>query len=364
MKVALVHDWLVSRGGAENVLYDIHTLFPKAPIYTLVYDAKRAPEWTRECDIRTTGIQNIPLSTKLYKNMLSFMPKAWESLDLMEYDLIISSCSSCAKGVLTRPDAIHICYCHTPIRYIWDMYYEYMKSSGLIKSLAMKMVIPKLRLWDYLATQRVDFFVSNSAYVSQRIKKYYRRDSKVIYPGCHINEYPLAMQDGGYYLIVSRFVHYKRIDLAVMACNKLGKRLIIVGKGDEEKKLKKIAGPTVEFKGFLSDTEIANLYLNAKAFIFPGDEDFGITPVEAQSAGVPVLAYGHGGALETVLDGKTGLFFKEQTVDSLVECISRFEEKGVLFNKEEIRKESIKFSTERFLREFKDYVDSVITKDR
>lgn len=360
MKVALVHDWLVSVGGAEKVLYDLHTVFPDAPIYTLVYNAKTAPAWTRNCDIRTTYLQKIPKAAKLYKNMLTLMPKAWESLDLMEYDLVISSCSSCAKGVLTRPDAVHICYCHTPTRYIWDMYFEYLKSASFIKKKAMKMMIPKLRQWDYLAAQRVDYFIANSNYIAKRIKKFYRRDAEVIYPGCKINDYPIEnSRAGDYYLVVSRLVYYKRIDLAIQACNRLGKKLVIVGKGEELDDLRRMAGPTIEFKGFLSDDEIKNLYVNAKAFIFPGDEDFGITPVEAQSAGIPVLAYGHGGALETVIDAYTGLFFKEQTVDSLVHCINEFETNGVGFTKEQIREHSKKFAEEGFCNRIKEYCHSL-----
>lgn len=360
LKVALVHDWLVSKGGAENVLFDLHCLFPNAPIYTLVYDKASAPEWTLSCDIRTTYIQKIPYGKKLYKKMLSLMPKAWESLDLTEYDLIISSSSSCAKGVITSPNSVHICYCHTPTRYIWDMYYSYLEASSFVKKCAMKMLVPKLRLWDYVAAQRVDYFIANSRYIANRIKKFYRRDSKVIYPGCYINDYDLTPNTGDYYLIVSRLVYYKRIDLAVKACNKLKKKLIIVGAGEEYKKLKAIAGPTIEFKGFMSDDEIRKLYLNAKAFIFPGEEDFGITPIEAQSAGIPVLAFGRGGALETVKDMETGLFFDEQSEESLSDCILRFEADGVSYNKEQIRENSLNFSRNVFSTKILEFINSVL----
>lgn len=358
MKVALVHDWLVSVGGAEKVLYDLHTLFPEAPIYTLVYNDKKAPKWTKGLDIRTTKLQKLPFANKLYKNLLTMMPKAWEELDLTEYDLIISSCSSFCKSVITRNDAIHICYCHSPIRYVWDQYYEYMRGSGLLKRFIFRRVVQKLRVLDYIGAQRVDYFVANAHNIAKRIKKFYNRDAEVIYPGCPLIDSPLAETYGDYYLIVSRLVYYKRVDIAVEACTRLNKKLVVVGTGGEEENLKKIAGPTVTFKGFCSDEEIKELYLNAKAFLFPGNEDFGITPVEAQSAGLPVLAYGKGGALETVVDGKTGMFFPEQTVESLMECIEGFEEQEISWDKEAIRKHSESFSRERFLKNFSEFLIS------
>ncbi len=364
MKVALVHDWLVSVGGAEKVLYDFHLLFPDAPIYTLVYNEKGAPKWTKNLDIRTTRLQKLPFANRLYKNLLTLMPKAWEELDLTEYDLIISSSSSFAKSVITRNDAIHICYCHSPIRYVWDQYYEYMNGSNFLKRFVFKHAVEKLRVLDYIGAQRVDYYVANSHNIAKRIKKFYNRDADVIYPGCPINDFPLKETEGDYYLTVSRLVYYKRIDLAVKACTKLKKKLVIVGKGGEDKNLRSIAGDTIVFKGFCSDEELKDLYINAKAFLFPGNEDFGITPVEAQSAGLPVLAYGKGGALETVLDGKTGLFFNEQTPESLEECILRFEEEGIEYNKHKIREHSLSFSEERFLNEFKEYIDNIVEKVR
>ena len=356
MKIAIVQEWMVSIGGSEKVVYDIHKIFPDAPIYTLVYDKKNGPSWAKDLDIRTTKVQKIPFATKIYKNLLTFMPKAWEALDLTEFDLIISSNHSFDKCIITRPDALHICYCHSPIRYVWDLYHEYMRGAGFLKRLVFKHSVSKLRIIDYVSAQRVDYFVANSYNIANRIRKFYKREADVIYPGCPINKFDVMDNEGDYYLIVSRFVYYKRIDLAIEACNRLGKKLVIVGKGGEEKKLKKIAGNTIEFKGFCSDDELEQIYLNAKAFLFPGDEDFGITPVEAQSAGLPVLAYGKGGALETVLDGKTGMFFSEQSVESLVECIERFEKEGVEYSKKQIRKHSMIFSEERFSREFQAYV--------
>ena len=287
--------------------------------------------------------------------MLPLMPRAFEAFDLTEYDLVLSSSSSCSKGVITRPDAVHICYCHTPIRYVWDFYYTYRANANWLAKLVMPGQMHKMRIWDKCAADRVDYFIANSHYIAQRIKKYYRRDSDVIYPCCHINESPFVEKED-FYLTVGRLTWYKRVDLAVQACTRLNKRLVVIGGGGELDKLRAMAGPTIEFKGGgLSDEEVRSYYLRAKGFLFPGEEDFGITPVEAQSAGTPVLAYGRGGACESVLPGRTGYWFKEQTVESLADCIERFERDGVACSKEEIREHSRSFSEERFERELKEY---------
>lgn len=357
LKVAIVHDWLVSYAGADRVVDCMHHVFPDAPIYTLVYDKEKMPTWFRDYDIRTTWIQKLPFATKLYKKLLPLMPGAFEALDLSEYDLVLSSSSSCSKGVITRPDAVHICYCHTPIRYVWDFYYTYRANANPLVRAVMPSQMHKLRQWDKCAADRVDYFIANSRYIAQRIKKYYRRDSDVIYPCVHINQSPFVEKED-FYLVVGRFTWYKRIDLAVAACTKLGRRLVVIGTGDEESRLKAMAGPTVEFKGGgLSDEEVRGYYLRAKAFLFPGEEDFGITPVEAQSAGTPVLAFGRGGACETVEDGRTGLLFHAQTVESLAECIEKFEAEGVTCSKEEIRAHSLSFSEARFEEELRAYCD-------
>lgn len=357
LKVALVHDWLVGRGGGERVLYDIHTLFPDAPIYTLVYDQDKAPEWCKECDIRTTYIQKWPGAKSHHKLLLSFMPKAWEALDLTEYDLVISCCASCCKGVITRPDALHVCYSFSPTRYVWDLYYDYLENTNAIKRFFMKRMIHKVRLWDFQAAQRVDHFAADSNFVGSRIKKYYRRDFTTIYPGTRINEYPITEMPDDYYLVVARFVRYKRVDLAIEACNQLKKKLVVIGSGgEEEERLKKLAGDTVEFLGRVSDEEMERYYSRAKAFLFPGIEDYGITPVEAMSAGVPVLAFGKGGALETVQDGKTGLYFHDQTVSGLVHCIEEFERNGVAYSRQQIHDYSLNFSDEIFKGNFTNFL--------
>lgn len=360
-KVALVHDWLVSRGGGERVLKCLHDMWPEAPIYTLVYDADKAPEWCRECDVRTTYIQKWPGGKSHHKMLLQFMPRAWESLDLQEYDLVVSSCASCCKGVLTRPDAAHVCYCHSPIRYVWDLYYDYLDQTDPVRRFAMRRVIPGIRQWDYLAAQRVDRFVANSDYVGKRIRKFYRRESVTIHPVTPVHATEVG-EPKGYYLVVSRFVRYKRVDLAIEACNRLGRRLVVVGSGgEEEQSLRELAGPTVEFMGRVSDGEMAGLYAGADAFLFPGIEDFGLTPVEAMGSGVPVIAYGEGGALETVEDGVTGLFFHEQTAESLAECIERFERDGVSLPREEIaRRTARRFSEDLFKEQMRAVCDEAM----
>lgn len=346
-RVALVHDWLVSEGGAEQVLKSFHEIYPEAPIYTLVYDEKKAPAWTRGLDIRTTYIQKWPGGATHHKYLLSFMPKAWEQLDLTGYDLVLSSCASCCKGVITRPDAVHVCYCHSPIRYVWDLYYDYFRGASALKQLFMPSMIHKVRQWDFQAAQRVDLFVANSDYVGKRIAKYYRRESTTLHPGIRIPEESVNSNRDDYYFVVSRFVGYKRIDLAIEACNKLGRRLIVAGSGgEEEQRLRALAGPTVEFVGRVSDEELRNYYAHAKAFLFPGIEDFGLTPLEAMAGGAPVIAFGQGGALETVIDGETGLFFYEQSTEALALCIEEFERRQ--WDATVCRVRAEQFANERF----------------
>lgn len=360
MKIALVHDWLVSAGGAEQVLWTFHKIYPNAPIYTLVYDPACAAGKFKECDIHTTYIQKIPFSKKLYKNMLPLMPKAWESLDLTEYDVILSDCSSCCKGVITRPDALHICYCHTPTRYIWDLYYEYKENAGLLKKVLMPGMIHKVRIWDRLAADRVDYFIANSEFTAQRIEKFYKAKAEVIYP-CGWNnvpeEMPVVDQADDYYLVVCRLVAYKRVDIAIQTCNQLKKNLIVIGDGDEMKNLNKIAGETITFKGRLTNQELFHYFVHAKALLFPGVEDFGSTPLEAQSGGCPVIAFRAGGVLETVLENKTGKFFNNQTTESLAACIEEFEKTGLEYTRTEIRKHSLGFSEERFIEQIRKCIE-------
>lgn len=324
MKVAITYDWLNQFGGGERVLLEIHRMFPDAPVFTTVYDPERLPPEVREWDVRTSFLQKLPLARKRHQALLPLMPLAFEQFDLREFDLVLTMNSACAKGVITAPGTLNICYCFTPCRYLWDLYHEYtrnLRSRALIAPVAQW-----LRQWDRLAADRVDHFIAISQEVSNRIQRHYRRDSEVVYPPVDLERFaPAAVEPEDYYLVVSRLVGYKRVDLAIEAATRLRRRLLVVGDGPERRRLEKLAGPTVEFLGRRSDDELVDLYARSRGFIFPGFEDFGIAPVEAQASGRPVIAYGRGGATETVVDGVTGVFFREQTVTSLVEAIIRFE---------------------------------------
>lgn len=360
-RVAIVHDWLVTFGGGERVVELLHSLFPQAPIYTLVYDAKRLAPHFSDCDVHTTYLQKVPGARRMYKSLLTFMPGAFERLDLTAYDIVISSCSSCCKGVITRADAVHICYCHTPTRYIWSHFHEYRQHAGALKRLLIPALVHRTRMWDFQAAQRVDLFLANSNTTAQRIRKYYRRTSRVVYPGVRMEPRPALEQPQDYYLVVGRMIYYKRVDLAVAACTRLNRRLIVVGGGEEEKTLRAMAGDCVEFAGRLSDAEIQDLYRSAKAFLFPGEEDFGITPVEAQSAGCPVIAYGRGGGTESVTDGETGVFFHEQTVEAMTQAILDFERQGVALSRQEIQQRANRFSEQIFCENIQQIVQEAWT---
>lgn len=324
MRVAITTDWLKSFGGAERVLIELHRLFPDAPIYTSVHDPRKLPPAMRDWDVRTTFLQRLPFARRRHDAFLPLMPMAFEQLDMREYDLVITTSSACAKGVITRPDAINLCYCHTPCRYIWDMYHEYTGAHPLRAMIAP--VAHWLRLWDRASADRVDHFVANSAHTAARIRSYYRRDAEIVHPPVDTSRIrPDGDEPDDYYLVVSRLVAYKRVDLAVEACTRTGRRLVVVGDGPELKRLRSMAGPTVEFLGARGDDDLATLYARARALLFPGLEDFGITPVEAQAAGRPVVAFDRGGARETVIDGETGVLFAEQTVDALVTAIEALE---------------------------------------
>lgn len=362
MKVAIVHEWLSVYGGSERVVEEIHELFPEAPIYTLVYDEDNMPERFKNYDIRTTFVQHLPFAKKKYPNYLPLMPRAFEELDLTEYDLVISSSTACAKGVITRSDAIHICYCHTPMRYAWEFYYEYIKDMNPIKRFIIALFMHRIRIWDRLAADRVDFFIANSNYIKGRIAKYYRRPSQVIFPPVNTHLYHIEEKQD-FYLIVSRMVTYKRVDLAVQAFNELGLPLIVIGGGPEEKKIKKAANDNIKFLGRLNDEEIVKYYARSKAFIFPGEEDFGITPIEAQASGTPVIAYGRGGALDTVRDGESGILFKEQTIESLIKAVKTFEDKGVAWTSQEIKEYSEMFSVAHFKESLKKHIDVCLDVD-
>lgn len=324
MRVALVTDWFTSFGGAERVLMELHRLFPEAPLYTSVYDPAGLPEELRGWDVRPSFLQRVPLARGRYRAFLPLMPLAFEQFDLREFDLVISCSSACAKGVITRPDALHLCYCHTPCRYVWDLYHDY--TAGMRGRALFAPVAHWLRIWDRISSDRVDQFVANSREVAGRIRKHYRRDAEIVHPPVDVERIqPNGAPPEDFYLTVSRLVPYKRIDLAVQAATRLGRRLVVVGDGPERGRLETMAGPSVEFTGHLTDAEVASLLARCRAFLFPAWEDFGIAAVEAQAAGRPVVAFGRGGALDSVVDGRTGVLFEEQTVAGLVEGMLRFD---------------------------------------
>ncbi len=364
MKVAIVHDWLVTFGGAERVVEQFYKLYPNADIFTLVYDKSKMEQYFPPEKVHTSNLQKIPGIFKLYTKMLSFMPKAFESFDFTGYDLILCSSSSCAKGVITPPGAIHIAYIHSPMRYAWDLYHDYKKRSGKLVRFFMEKQMPSIRLWDYVSSQRVDVLLANSNYIARRIKKFWNRDSLVVYPPVDIARLtPIDNPSADYYVVFSRMVPYKRIDLAISACKKLDKKLVVIGSGSQEAELKQLAGAAKDiiFTGRISDEEVAHYLQNCKALIFCAEEDFGIIPLEAQACGRPVIAYGKGGSLETVVEGKTGIFFAKQEVEEVITAITTFEElyNAGSFDATAIRKHSEMFSEERFLNEIKTIIDNV-----
>lgn len=357
-KVAIVCDWLTNQGGAEHVVYTLHTMFPDAPIYTSIYTPEKMPQFL-SAQIHTSFIQRFPFSKKKHQLFLNFMPLAFEEFDLNRFDIVISSCHSCAKGVITRPETVHICYCHTPMRYLWDESQAYIRTSpfpGIFKWWYIPHSIKKLRLWDRLAADRVDYYIANSRHVAQRIKKYYERESTVIYPPVETSLFSVSSNRQDYFLAVGRLIRYKRFDLIVETFNRLGLPLKIVGEGPSYKELKQMAGRNIEFLGYVSDDEKARLYAEAQAFIFPQIEDFGITPVESMASGLPVIALGQGGALETVVDKKTGILFEEQTVESLAGAVETFQK--TKFSPLKIREHAAQFDTANFKNSMYEYIES------
>ncbi|MHB8597620.1 MAG: glycosyltransferase [Ktedonobacteraceae bacterium] len=365
MKVALVHDYLNQMGGAERVVMAFHDIFPDAPIYTSIYDPKRVDPAFQKMDVRTTFMQKLPLVTKHHQPYLPFYPFAMESLDLRGYDLVLSSSSAFGKGVITRPETLHICYCHTPMRWCWA-YDEYVEREqlGKVARKVLPLLMTGLRVWDQTSAMRVDHFIANSPVVAERIQKYYRRDAIVIPPPVEASRFifdPLT-QPEDYFLVVCRLIPYKRIDLAIEACNRLKLPLVIIGNGRDEERLKKMAGPTIRFMGRLSDDEVLHYYAHCRAFLFPVEDDFGITPLEAQAAGRPVIAYGVGGALASVIDGITGVFFHEQTVDSLASVLATFDEHS--FDTQVIRNHALEFDMPRFRRRILQFIEAKMSEGK
>ena len=344
MKIVIVHDWLNTLGGAERVLIELHKIFPKAPIYALFSNKKFIREFLPEAEIRTSSLQKIPFITKLYKYLFFMMPMAIESFDLSDFDVVISSSVIFSKGLVLKPKTRHICYCYSPTRFLWDRHAEY-ENEGILATLSRHL----LRIWDRQASDRVDEFVAISKNVQARIKKYYGKESKLIYP-------PITIGGGNgnnrdYFLIVSRLFPHKNINIAIDAFNKLGYNLVIVGDGPARKGLSRIAGKNVCLVGYKNDEAVKKYYANCKAFIMPQEEDFGLTPLEAMSFGKPVLALRKGGALETVVENMTGEFFDDPIPEALADGVRRLNENYKNYSPLVIQKWAEKFSRERFRQE-------------
>lgn len=363
MKVAIVHYWLVTMRGGEKVLEELCKLYPQADIYTNVYNPAKISDEIKKHKIYTTKVNKFPMAKKFYQKYMPFMPKALMELDLTGYDLVISSESGPAKGVCPAPNAYHVCYCHTPMRYLWDMYHEYFRKSNPIVKFFMKKMIPGLRQWDVMSSNLVDHFVANSHYVQARIKRYYNRNSDVVFPPCAIEKYldnPRNPQD--FYLFFGQLVGYKRADLAIEACIKSGRKLVVIGDGQSKEAKKYSKTGLITFTGRASDEQVKDYLSKAKALLFPGVEDFGIIPVEANAAGCPVLAYKDGGALDSIKENVTGMFFEEQTAESLIDCMSRFEAQIETFNNRKAFTTHVKkFSNDEFVKNMKKILDK---KDR
>lgn len=328
MRIALVHEYLNQFGGAERVLRVLCSLFPEAPIYTLFYDAEATGNVFEGREIRTSFLQKAPFIKNYHRLFPLFMPVAIEQFDFSEFDVVLSISSSFAKGVITNPGTKHICYCLTPPRFLWDdsqKFVEEFRYPGFIRKV-LPLFITYLRLWDREASLRVDEFWSISNFVQDRVKKYYFKDTKVIYPPVNVSKFHISDKVGDHFFMVGRLVSYKRFDLAIKAFNELGWPLKIAGIGPEMKRLKKMAKSNIEFLGLLSDKELADNYSEARALVFPQEEDFGIIPLESMASGRPVIAYRGGGALETIKEGETGMFFDKQTPKSLIEVLRKFDD--------------------------------------
>jgi glycosyltransferase involved in cell wall biosynthesis len=363
MNVALVHDHLNQIGGAERVVLAMHHIWPDAPLYTLVHDKNKVGDFFNALEINPSFIQKFPLALSHLRWYLWAMPTAVESFNLSGYDVVLSSASAFAKGAIAAPNALHICYCHTPTRYLWSDSHTYVGEVGggaLIQKI-LPFILHRLRMWDYLASQRVDYFVANSQFVAERIKRYYNRESTVIYPPVDVHGYP-KYRRGNYFVLLSRLRPYKKVDIAIRAFNRLNMHLVIAGDGEERKHLERIAGPNIHFVGNVDEQTKKILLARAAGFIHPQEEDAGIAAIEAMAAGTPVIAYLAGGAKETIIQDMSGMFFEEQTWQSLADTIIRF--KRVTFDHNHIREHAQQFSRERFMSEIKTFVHSKYLESR
>jgi glycosyltransferase involved in cell wall biosynthesis len=368
-KIALVHDFLVACGGAEKVLEVMCEMFPDAPIYTLLHDKEKIRGKFGSKKIYTSFLQKFPkFLRKRYHWLLLFFPVAPETFDLREYDLIISSSGAWSKGIVTKLNTIHIAYIHSPMRFVWDYSEKYLAEDRKKNpTFLIRLYLTYLRIWDKSASDRPDHLIANSKYTQSRIEKYYRRESKIIYPPVEIKSEirnPKSVTNSKYFLVVSRLSTYKKIDCVIEAFNKLGLPLVVIGEGRDEKRLKAMANENIRFLGWLSDEKLAEYYGNARAFIFSAVDDFGIAPVEAMAHGVPVLAIRKGGAKEIVEEGVTGEFFEAQTPEVIADCVRRFMEKEKEYDKALIIDKAKAFSKERFKRELEEYIENIIPNSK
>ncbi len=332
LRVAIVHYWLVGMRGGEKVLESLLTMFPRAEIFTHAYRPDRVSAQIRRHKVHLTSVGRLPMAGRLYQKYLTLMPAALEELDLSGFDLVLSSEAGPAKGVITAPDVPHLCYCHSPMRYVWDQYHVYRAAAGPLTRMMMPSVARKMRAWDVATAGRPDHVVANSSHVAGRVRKYWRRDADVIHPPVSVSKFtPVAAKDrGGFYLWLGELAPYKRPDIAIEAFNRLGSPLFVIGgPAKAERALARKAGPNIRFLGHVDDERLRKYLSCCRALIFPGEEDFGIVPVEAMAAGRPVIAYGRGGALDTVVDGKTGHLFGEQSAEALADAVRRFEASGL-----------------------------------
>ena len=358
-KTAIIHYWLVNMRGGERVLEALCELYPEADIYTHVLDEEAISACLRQRNIKTTFINRLPWAKKLYQAYLPLMPLALEQLDLSSYDLVISSESGPAKGVIVGPNTLHVCYCHSPMRYLWDMYGEYLRAASFPIRQLFPLLAHYLRIWDRHTALGVDLFIANSAFVAKRIQKCYRRDAEVIHPPVAVDEFYIASEIEDYYLLFGQLVKYKRADLAIEAFNRLGKRLVVIGEGEMLPKLKKTANNNIVFLGKQPFAQVKHYLSHCQALIFPGVEDFGIVPVEAMASGRPVIAFAAGGVLETVKENVTGLFFYAQTPESLLEAVERFEQSLAQFDPRAIRSHAESFSKEKFKVRIAEFIGQV-----
>jgi glycosyltransferase involved in cell wall biosynthesis len=368
-RIAIVHDWLTVYAGAERVLEQMLNCYPKADLFSLVdFIPADNRKFLKDKSVTTSFIQRLPFARKLYRTYLPLMPLAIEQFDLSSYDLVISSSHAVAKGVLTGPDQLHLCMCYSPIRYAWDLQHQYLQESGLtngIKGGIAKYILHAIRIWDLRTANGVDQFIAISNFISRRIRKIYRRKSIVIYPPVDIDSFELCNKKENYYLTASRMVPYKKIDLIVKAFRKMpDKHLIVIGDGPDFKKIELSVGPNVTLLGYQSFDVLSKHMKNAKAFIFAAEEDFGIAPLEAQASGTPVIAFGKGGALETIVGSnitgkrRTGIFFYRQTSEAIIAAIQEFESLSEKISPDDCRQNAMRFSPQRFCEEFKSYVET------